>query len=74
MFFVERWPGWFILRTSWPGTEQAARDAGFSIIELGSTLSGEALYLKCGYREVSRETLIAENGSDNLVITMAKQL
>lgn len=54
--------------------EQAARDAGFSIIELGSTLSGEALYLKCGYREVSRETLIAENGSDNLVITMAKQL
>lgn len=54
--------------------EQAARDAGFSKMELGSTVAGEALYLAKGYKEVSRENHIGENGSDNLVIKMEKAL
>ncbi|MCG8415167.1 MAG: GNAT family N-acetyltransferase [Pseudomonadales bacterium] len=54
--------------------EDAARAAGFSRMELGSTVAGEALYLAKGYREVSRENHIGENGSDNLVIKMEKPL
>ncbi|MEQ8953671.1 MAG: GNAT family N-acetyltransferase, partial [Gammaproteobacteria bacterium] len=54
--------------------EQAARDAGFKRMELGSTVAGEGLYLARGYREVNRETHIGANGSENLVIKMEKQL
>ncbi len=54
--------------------EQAARDAGFSQIELGSTLPGEPLYLARGYKEVSRETHVGANGADNVVIRMVKAL
>lgn len=54
--------------------ENAARNAGFTRIELGSTLAGEPLYRASGYVEVSRETHIAANGADNVVIKMAKAL
>jgi GNAT superfamily N-acetyltransferase len=54
--------------------EGAARNAGFRAIELGSTIPGEPLYLARGYAEVSRETLTAENGADNVVIKMVKAL
>lgn len=54
--------------------EAAARDAGFSTIELGSTLPGEPLYLARGFTEVSRETHIGANGADNVVIKMEKEL
>jgi GNAT superfamily N-acetyltransferase len=54
--------------------EAAAREAGFKTIELGSTVPGEPLYLACGYRELSRETQVAANGSDNVVVTMSKSL
>lgn len=54
--------------------EAAARNAGFRTIELGSTIPGEPLYLARGYREVSRETLVAENGADNVIIKMVKAL
>jgi len=54
--------------------EQAAREAGFSRMELGSTVAGEALYLAKGYREISRETHQGANGEDNLVIKMEKLL
>ncbi len=54
--------------------EGAARDAGFQTIELGSTIPGEPLYLARGYSEVSRETLRAANGADNVVIKMVKAL
>ena len=54
--------------------EGAARNAGFQTIELGSTIPGEPLYLARGYREVSRETLTAENGADNVIIKMVKVL
>ena len=54
--------------------EEAARQAGFKTIELGSTVPGEPLYLARGYVEVSRSTEQAANGSDNTVIKMLKSL
>ena len=48
--------------------EAAARDAGYKTIELGSTVPGEPLYAARGYREVSRETQVAANGADNIII------
>lgn len=54
--------------------EGAARDAGFRTIELGSTVSGEPLYLARGYKEVSRESHTAVNGATSIVITMTKAL
>jgi GNAT superfamily N-acetyltransferase len=54
--------------------EAAARDAGFKRIELGATLAGEPLYVARGYREISRQTQVAANGANNVVITMAKPL
>ena len=54
--------------------EAAARDAGFITIELGSTIPGEPFYIARGYKEVSRDTQIAANGSQNIVIKMVKEL
>ena len=54
--------------------EAAARDAGFNTIELGSTIPGEPFYIARGYEEVSRDTQIAANGSENVVIKMVKEL
>lgn len=54
--------------------EAAARDAGYRTIELGSTVPGEPLYLARGYREISRETQTAANGSASVIITMSKSL
>jgi len=54
--------------------EEAARNAGFKSIELGSTIPGEPFYLARCYKEVSRTTQIAANGAPNVVIKMAKAL
>lgn len=54
--------------------EDAAKQAGFKTIELGSTLPGEPLYRAMGFTEVSREITAGANGADNHVIKMAKQL
>lgn len=54
--------------------EQAARDAGFRTIELGSTIPGEPLYRARGYREVSRRVETTANGADNVIIKMVKTL
>ena len=54
--------------------ENAARGAGFKTIDLGSTIPGEPLYLARGYKELSRETHIAANGAENVVIHMTKSL
>ena len=54
--------------------ENSARNAGFKTIELGSTVPGEPLYLARGYKEVCRETMIANNGAENVVIKMVKVL
>ena len=54
--------------------EQAARDAGFKTIELGSTLPGEPLYRARGYVEYDRDIQTAANGSENVIIAMRKTL
>ena len=54
--------------------EQAARDAGFKTIELGSTLPGEPLYRARGYVEFDRVVEVAANGSTNTIISMRKTL
>ena len=54
--------------------EQAARDAGFKTIELGSTVPGEPLYSARGYVEYERVNSIGANGEDNLIIKMRKSL
>ena len=54
--------------------EEAARQAGFKTIELGSTLPGEPLYRAKGYVEYDRDVQIAENGSENVIIAMRKKL
>ena len=54
--------------------EQAAREAGFKTIELGSTLPGEPLYRARGYVEYDRDIQTAENGSTNVIIAMRKTL
>lgn len=54
--------------------ENAARNAGFKSIELGSTVAGEDLYRAKGYVETSRQSTAAENGSESLIITMEKPL
>lgn len=54
--------------------EDAARNAGFKTIELGSTLPGEPLYRVMGYTEISREVTSGANGADNHVIKMGKNL
>jgi GNAT superfamily N-acetyltransferase len=54
--------------------EQAAREAGFRSIELGSTIPGEPLYLARGYRELSRVTHRGANGEANVIIHMRKLL
>ena len=54
--------------------EDAARQAGFKTIELGSTLPGEPLYLARGYIEVDRKVETGANGADNTIIKMVKPL
>ncbi len=54
--------------------ESAARGEGFKTIELGATIPGEPLYLARGYVELERATTVAANGSNNVVIKMAKIL
>jgi len=54
--------------------EAASRAAGFRSIELGSTVPGEPLYLARGYREFHRETRIASNGVESVIIHMRKRL
>ena len=54
--------------------EQAAREAGFKKIELGSTVPGEPLYRARGFVEFERVNSIGANGEDNLIIKMRKNL
>ncbi|GAA0859013.1 GNAT family N-acetyltransferase [Aliiglaciecola litoralis] len=55
-------------------SEAAAREAGFSKIDLGATIPGEPFYLARGYVEVSRDTHITANGANSVVIKMEKTL
>jgi GNAT superfamily N-acetyltransferase len=54
--------------------ETAAKQAGFSSIELGSTVPGEPLYTARFYKEISRYSEIAANGSESVIIKMMKTI
>lgn len=54
--------------------EGAARKAGFSTIELGSTVPGRPLYEACGYEAYFTEHHTGANGERNTVIHMRKAL
>jgi GNAT superfamily N-acetyltransferase len=54
--------------------ELAAVEAGFSKLEMGSTLTGVALYSRCGYRRTSEEQVSLPNGESLVVIHMAKEV
>ncbi|MBK6657219.1 MAG: GNAT family N-acetyltransferase [Proteobacteria bacterium] len=53
--------------------EDAARESGFASVELMATLSGEPLYLACGYTPIER-IVDARGGADVPLIRMRKAL
>ncbi len=54
--------------------EAAAREAGFSRAELMATLSGEPLYLACGYQPIERVEAAPVDGVAVPLIRMGKPL
>ncbi|MCP5381820.1 MAG: GNAT family N-acetyltransferase [Kordiimonadaceae bacterium] len=52
--------------------EQAARDAGFNKMILGSTLAGQPLYEACGYQVIEHGLDKAPSGVTVPVLTMTK--
>ena len=53
--------------------ENAASEQGFSRFEMGSTLTGVALYTLKGYREVSRVLVPVGGGEEIEVVRMVKE-
>ena len=68
--FVRRGVGRLILEEC----ERAARDAGFTRLEMMATAAGEPLYAACGYRVVERVERLAPNGVAVPGAVMAKEL
>ncbi len=54
--------------------EAAAAAAGFRLLEMGSTLTGVALYSREGYSEQHRFTIPLANGAELEVVHMTKSL
>jgi GNAT superfamily N-acetyltransferase len=54
--------------------EDAAVAAGFRRFEMGSTLTGVALYLRKGYREVGRVMVPVGGGESIEVVRMVKEI
>lgn len=54
--------------------EAAAREAGFSRVELMATMSGEPLYLACGYQPIERMIAAARDGVEVPGVRMGKSL
>ena len=54
--------------------EAAARDAGFRSVELMATMSGEPLYLACGYHPIERMIAASKDGVDVPGVRMGKTL
>lgn len=54
--------------------EDAARTAGFARVELMSTLSGEPLYLACGYTPIERVMKMSTEGAPVPGVRMGKSL
>ena len=55
-------------------SEEAARQAGFGVIELGSTVAGLPLYEARGYTAFFKEETVGSNGAIKTVIHMRKSL
>lgn len=53
--------------------EEAAVKAGFRRFEMGSTLTGVALYAQKGYREVGRVKVPVGDGEEIEVVRMVKE-
>jgi GNAT superfamily N-acetyltransferase len=72
-FYVH--PGWArkgIGTTILERCEEAARAEGFTRFEMGATLTGVPLYLRCGYVERERQELPMENGESLPIVRMVK--
>jgi len=54
--------------------EDAARQAGYKAIELGSTVAGIPLYEACGYKDFLTEETRGANGGIKTVVHMRKSL
>jgi N-acetylglutamate synthase-like GNAT family acetyltransferase len=54
--------------------EERAREAGFTRLEMGSTLTGAPLYRLKGYQEIERIAIPLPNGEALPVIRMAKSV
>jgi GNAT superfamily N-acetyltransferase len=68
--FARRGLGSLILQSA----EMAAREAGFKRFEMGSTLTGLALYSAKGYREVERIRVPVGSGEEIEVVRMVRVL
>ncbi|MGA2375508.1 MAG: GNAT family N-acetyltransferase [Candidatus Sulfotelmatobacter sp.] len=53
--------------------ESAAREAGFTRLEMGATLSGVAFYRAKGYAEIERQKTPLSNGETLEIVRMAKK-
>lgn len=54
--------------------ENAAREAGFTRLEMGATLSGVAFYRAKGYAEIENRAVPLGNGEMLPIVRMAKQI
>ena len=54
--------------------ENAARDAGFTRLEMGATLSGVPFYQAKGYKEIERQEAPLGNGETLPIVRMAKPI
>ncbi len=54
--------------------ENAAREAGFTRLEMGATLSGVAFYHAKGYVEIENQKVPLSNGEKLAIVKMAKTL
>ena len=68
--FARRGVGRLILQVC----ENAAREAGFKAVELMATMSGEPLYLACGYHPIQRIIAASKDGVDVPGVRMGKGL
>ena len=53
--------------------ESAAREAGFTWLEMGATLSGVAFYRAKGYVEIENQAVPLSNGESLPIVRMSKR-
>jgi GNAT superfamily N-acetyltransferase len=53
--------------------ENAARDGGFTRLEMGATLSGVAFYRAKGYVEIENQSVPLSNGESLPIVRMSKR-